>query len=260
MSRKRAATPADSESSRAIPFTPVPVRPRHDGWAPAKQVAFIHALAETACVDEACRRVGMSQQSAYTLRTRHDALSFRQAWIVALDHGASRLADRAMARAMDGVAVPIFYQGKQVGERRVFNERLTQFLLRAHMPERYGAWRDGVVQVRQHPDGLAVLFKQAVRAVAEDALADEAGRPRPERPPLHLVTAPSDGEQNTEQSTAYEKMSEYYRKAFDEQEREIDALHERLSGNPADADGASTWPTSDPIMPADGTPEQGLAS
>lgn len=68
MSSKHTATQADSAPEPALPFTPVPVRPRHDGWTPGKQVAFIHALAETACVDEACRRVGMSQQSAYALR------------------------------------------------------------------------------------------------------------------------------------------------------------------------------------------------
>lgn len=226
MSKTPSATPAGSASDPAFPFTPVPVRPRHDGWTAAKQVAFIHALAETACVDEACRRVGMSQQSAYALRTRLDAVSFRQAWFVALDHGAARLADRAMARSVNGVAVPIFYKGEQVGERRVFNERLTQFLLRAHMPEKYGAWRDGLVQTREHPDGLAVLFKQAVRAVAEDALADEAGRARPTRELLHLVGRPSEGEE--EQTAAYDRMTEQYRERFRAQEREIEALHERL--------------------------------
>lgn len=243
MSSTDTATQAASPD-RAFPFTPVPVRYRHDGWTPGKQVAFIHALAETACVDEACRRVGMSQQSAYTLRTRPDAVSFRQAWVVALDHGAAKLADRAMARAMNGVVVPIFYQGQKVGERRVFNERLTMFLLRAHAAERYGAWRDRTVQTREHPDGLALLFKQAVRAVAEDAIADEAGRPRPVRDLLHSAKL-TDGEPAT--GDAYARMSEHYGRAFDEQEREIEALNRQLDQR-AEADprpdGGSAWPTS----------------
>ena len=30
------------------------------GWTAERQIAFIEALAETACVEEACRRVGTS--------------------------------------------------------------------------------------------------------------------------------------------------------------------------------------------------------
>lgn len=231
MNSKRTAAQAASAPDAAFPFTPVPVRPRHDGWTPGKQVAFIHALAETACVDEACRRVGMSQQSAYALRTRQDAVSFRQAWVVALDHGTARLTDKAMARAMNGVAVPIFYKGEKVGEKRVFNERLTMFLLRAHAPERYGAWRDAVVQTREHPDGMAELFKQAVRAVAEDALADQAGQPRPKRDLLRPFKPIDDG--SGQREDRYAELTSYYRKRFEEQEREIEDLHARLH-----ADGA----------------------
>jgi hypothetical protein len=251
MSNTAHATPGASGQEQPIPFTPVSVRPRHDGWTPGKQVAFIHALAETACVDEACRRVQMSQQSAYQLRTRTDAVSFRQAWAVALDLGTSRLADRAMARAMNGVAVPIFYKGEKVGERRVFNERLTMFLLRMHAPERYGAWRDQTVQTRAHPDGLAVLFKAAVRAVAEDALADEQGAPRPKRNLLKLINAPQEDGDETEPVSAFEEMTERYEKIFEEQEREIQALNGRLTvaaGTEGSAcDGGSTWPTSEPL-------------
>jgi len=35
-----------------IPFEPVPVRPRHDGWTVEKQYAFIEALAETRIVED----------------------------------------------------------------------------------------------------------------------------------------------------------------------------------------------------------------
>ena len=56
-----------------IPFTPAKLRRRHDGWTPEKQTAFIEALAESGCVDESARRVGMSVQSAYALRRRVDA-------------------------------------------------------------------------------------------------------------------------------------------------------------------------------------------
>jgi len=62
---------ADASASREIAFTPAELRPRRDGWTAEKQITFIEALTETACVDEACRRVGMSDTSAYKLRSSY---------------------------------------------------------------------------------------------------------------------------------------------------------------------------------------------
>lgn len=111
-------------------FTPVPVAPRADGWTPDRQIAFIHELAATACVATAARNIGMSRESAYRLRVRPDAGAFRDAWERAIDYALHRLGEEALNRAINGVAVPIFYKGQQVGERRHYDERLTQFLLR----------------------------------------------------------------------------------------------------------------------------------
>ena len=61
-------------------FAPVPTKRRHDGWTPTRQNDFIAALAESGCVTEACAAVRMSPKSAYALRARPDASTFRQAW------------------------------------------------------------------------------------------------------------------------------------------------------------------------------------
>lgn len=240
MSSTAPASPGASDEP-SIPFTPVPVRARHDGWTPGMQILFIQALADTANVAKACRRIGMSQQSAYALRGRPDAVSFRQAWAIAIDHGSTRLADKAMARAMEGVVVPIFYKGEKVGERRVFNERLTQFLLRAHLPERYGAWRDTMMMTREHPDGLAVLLQQAIRAVAEDAIADRDGKPRPRRALIEVNTRPRDDEDK--EDAVYEAMRERFRTTIDAQEQENEALRRQLR-EVSGAEGGSTLPIS----------------
>lgn len=123
-----------------IPFTPVPLRARHDGWTAERQIAFIEALAECGCVEEACRRVGMSDSAAYALRRRPCGAPFREAWDAALDYALHRLEQDALSRARHGVPRPIFHKGEQVGEWRHFDERLTMFLLRARRPERYGKW------------------------------------------------------------------------------------------------------------------------
>jgi hypothetical protein len=125
-----------------LAFAPVPVRVRHDGWTPAKQVEFIEALAACGCVDEACRRVGRSRQSAYDLYRRIEAGPFRLAWEAAVEHAVKRMADAAFSRAINGVAVPIFYKGEQVGERRRYDERMTMFMLRYYDPVRFGKWLD----------------------------------------------------------------------------------------------------------------------
>ena len=127
-----------SEHKPLITFTPVPVRPRHDGWTVERQYAFIEALAETGIVEEACRRVGMSRTSADNLRRRACGVHFRRAWQAAVDYAAHRIEENAHPRAREGIARPIFRNGEQVGEYRHYDERLTMFLLRSYRPERYG--------------------------------------------------------------------------------------------------------------------------
>ena len=129
-------------------FTPVSLRPRHDGWTAEKQIAFIEALAETACVEEACRRVGMSDSSAYRLRRRPKGALFREAWDAALDYGLHRLEQAALSRALNGVPRPVFHKGEQVGEWRHFDERLTMFLLKTRRPARFGKWMDKLLPNR----------------------------------------------------------------------------------------------------------------
>jgi hypothetical protein len=148
------------------PFTPVLVSPRADGWTPDKQAAFIEALAETACVATAAGRVGMSRESAYRLRSRPGASSFRAAWEAALDYGYHRLGEAALDRALNGVAIPVFYKGEQIGERRHYDERLTQYLLRVRDPVRHAPHRERRTYFRETRLETAVAaFHKSVKAL-----------------------------------------------------------------------------------------------
>lgn len=164
-------------------FEAVMLRYRYDGWLPEKQTEFIERLADCGCVEEAARSVGMSRNSAYALRRRADAQAFRLAWDAALDLSVARLGDAAMARAINGVPVPIFHGGEQVGERRHFDERLTMFLLRYRDPARYGKWQDGMVAQR-HPEGpVMILFYRLARVLRAAQAAFAAAwedKPAPE--------------------------------------------------------------------------------
>jgi len=121
-----------SVPAHALPaFTPVPRKqPRHDGWTPERQQAFIEALADTGCVSIACRMVNMSQPSYYQLRRQPGAESFRAAADAAQSLGLQVVKDEAFDRAMHGQLVPVFVGGKLLGFRRKKNDRLLMFILR----------------------------------------------------------------------------------------------------------------------------------
>jgi hypothetical protein len=158
-----------------VPFTPAQLRPRHDGWTAERQITFLEALAETACVEEACRRVGMSDSSAYKLRNRYNGRHFRAAWDAALDCALSRLEQAALGRALHGTPRPVFFHGEQVGEWRHHDERLTMFLLRARRAGRYGRLVERGPQMWPPPPPLAV-----------DAQGEPVPPPPPEDPAITL--------------------------------------------------------------------------
>lgn len=175
ITKARRAPPDDKRTlGSAQDFVPASPRERRDGWTPEKQVDFIDALGECGCVTEACERVGLSPSTAYRLRRRVDAYSFRAAWDAALDYAIRRLSDAAFSRALNGVARPVWFQGEQVGERRYYDERLTMFLLRYRDPDTYGAWRDRR-EPRRRPDAQAIALGRWTDHVAEDAWDRDSG-------------------------------------------------------------------------------------
>ena len=176
-------------------LSPIPCH-RHDGWTEARQVGFIEALAETGCVEHACRHVGLSDSAAYRLRRSSRGGPFRDAWDAALDYAHHRLEQAALSRALNGVPRPIFYRGEQVGEAREFDERLTMFLLRARRPERFGKWLDRLLG--QPDDDAAFRLAERLEQIEPDDayddldFGDEPGdpAPAPAAPPLAVDDEP----------------------------------------------------------------------
>lgn len=132
--------PFDSASfdPNEFEWRPVPRRPRADGWTPEVQCTFIQTLADTGLVEHAARAVDRSVQSAYRLRRAPGGEGFARAWTVALRDAAERMLDVAFARAIEGEDTPVFDRdGCRIGSRRKVNDRMTMFLLRGYMPERF---------------------------------------------------------------------------------------------------------------------------
>lgn len=112
-------------------FTPVPVKPRHDGWTAERQRAFILMLAQLGSVRQAAASVGKSRRSAYQLRRRDGAESFAAAWDRALAGGEDNAIRLGVERALHGMERPYFYRGRRVATCRVYDNALLRAALRA---------------------------------------------------------------------------------------------------------------------------------
>ncbi len=119
-------------------FAPVPtLRERHDGWTPERQRRFILVLAEHGGVSAAARAIGMTAQGANRLRKRAGAEGFARAWDAALSEGRLKAFDEAMRRGRDGYTSPILRNGKIVGYRQRFDNRLLFAACYGEPPSRY---------------------------------------------------------------------------------------------------------------------------
>src|SRR5689334_11744136 len=175
---------ATAPDNPLIPFQPVALRARHDGWTARRQIAFIEALAEIGIVDEACRRVGMSDTSAYALRRRPCGAPFRRAWDAAIEYSDHRGYEAARERMIKGVARPIFYKGEQVGEWRHFDERLTIYMLstrRSKRPTHLLGPQPPSLDEEQYEEDPAVTLDAELDDIAEHA-PEENGNPSSDWP------------------------------------------------------------------------------
>jgi hypothetical protein len=138
---------------------------------PARLAEFLRLLGETASVSTACERTGLRRSTVYQLRSADPG--FAERWQEALDLGVEQLEDNAMKRAIVGVERPVWRGGEQVGTVTHYDNRLLQFLLKAHRPEVYD---------RARGEGAAALPFDLVKRLAaaekrmEKYRAEEAAR------------------------------------------------------------------------------------
>lgn len=163
-------------------WVPVRRRPRADGWSEAKQRAFIEVLADTGQVEAAALHVNMSKQSCYQLRRSPGAEAFAAAWNAAIHQASLKLVDVAFERAFNGSEEPVFdREGRRVGRRMKFSDRLIMFLMRAHMPDRYRHAHQSIRHPSEPPAPASLPVAEAL------ATLDPAMPPAP-----HSLLAPED--------------------------------------------------------------------
>jgi len=138
--RNSDSTPAPPPPDILTNFAPVPRnKNRFNGWTADRQRQFIAQLAYLGSAKAAARAVGMGGEGVYHLRRHPQAHGFRAAWDAALGVCVQRLEDVAIDRALNGVEEAVWYRGEEVGQRRVYSDRLLMFLLRNRAPTRFAA-------------------------------------------------------------------------------------------------------------------------
>lgn len=208
------ATLSDSPAAPAASsdaFLPVPVQAREDGWTPRRQREFIEHLADSGCVRDAARRVGMTEQSAYRLRRRAGGGSFDLAWRAALEKGLERLAAIAVERAIAGRVKKVFYHGELIHEEVVHSDRLLMFLLQrgrlllGRDKERTAAcadWDGALEKLGEQPEGPYRVWQHEEDGVWLTNFPPPPGfrgwsEKRPGHPGYRRVLSPEEEEFNT---------------------------------------------------------------
>jgi hypothetical protein len=118
----RSVRGTDGPDEPITPFTPVPLRTRHDGWTPDRIATFLEVLADTGLVVEGYEAAGMSKQAAYDLRNRDPVVA--AAWRAAQAKACPQVADGLLERSITGTVEHYYRDGVLVGERRHYESWL----------------------------------------------------------------------------------------------------------------------------------------
>ena len=119
----------DMQSAAAGLPAPADRAPRHDGWTPDRQRAFLEAIAEGHTVGSACRIVGMAPSSAYALRRRAAGAAFALGWRAANLLAREKVADTLLARAIDGQVETVTRPDGETVTRHRYDNRLASTML-----------------------------------------------------------------------------------------------------------------------------------
>lgn len=184
--RKRALPKSTDKRGPLIPVQPEggppaegpeALRYRHDGFTPEKQRAFLAALEQTGCVDDACRMARVSDTTAY--RTREKLPGFAQAWNAALARAAMPVRALAWERATKGAEIKLIRGGKHVESRFKPSDSILRLLMQGSDPEAYGRPFGGAGGARGKVS-LAQLDATSVKRLRQEAYQEYRQRDYPE--------------------------------------------------------------------------------
>ncbi len=100
-----------------------------------KQLDFISRLSEYVSVSRACRMAKIPRATIY--RWLNNDVGFKGQYAEACEAALQRLEDEAIRRGFEGLAKPVYYQGKKIGTVKEFSDTLLMALLKAKAPAKY---------------------------------------------------------------------------------------------------------------------------
>lgn len=181
----------DAEGFPVILFAAVPLqRRRRHGWDEGNQRKFVDALARIPSITHACKLVGLSRRSLYTLIGKPEAQEFARAIDMALAYGRDRLKTAGLSRSLDGEdLVPVFRRGRHVRSELRRNDRLGIAILNAERRNADGLTRRAAqTRWRQQQEWAAADAERAdqkpwTREEIERQVVEYIARERMKRPP-----------------------------------------------------------------------------
>jgi hypothetical protein len=116
---------------------PPPRRRRRDGFDAGRQQQFVEHYRNCGSLTDAARLTGISRTTAYNLINSADGAAFRDALAEAGKGVDTILEATAFERCINGQEEIVFYQGRRVGVRWKYDNRLLMQMLRARQPLKY---------------------------------------------------------------------------------------------------------------------------
>lgn len=112
------------------------IRPRHDGFTPAKQQTFFKALKKTGCIKDACRAAGISKTTVDRWRDKDETFDDKVEATLAL--ASVTLDTIAWKRATEGCEEKVYRDGRLVFTRVKPSDSILRLLMQGADPARYG--------------------------------------------------------------------------------------------------------------------------
>ncbi|GAB6126856.1 hypothetical protein JCM14124_25620 [Humidesulfovibrio idahonensis] len=85
-----------------------------------------------------------------------------------LDDAIAALETEAVRRALSGVSVPVFHQGRECGNTVKHSDQLLMFLLKTLRPERYGAGKESAQPLERRMVTLDVDLSAAQEEIEQE--------------------------------------------------------------------------------------------
>ena len=138
------------------------IRPRQDGFTPAKQKKFFKALKKAGCIRDACRAAGISKTTVDRWRDKDAAFDAKVDAARAM--ASAELDMIAWKRATEGCEEKIYRDGKLVFVRVKPSDAILRMLMQGANPEKYG--RTGQLPKPKDKELMKRLKREAKREVS----------------------------------------------------------------------------------------------